>query len=727
MKNFFNVKLYLDGIKQLKLIGIMSAIVLSVFSVLIPIGYFVNSMYRDESGQMIFENIIVSMSDITAINHAIYLLIVPVMCLSVFSFLTKRNACDFYHSIPLKRAGLYFSFYASIMTWIIGMLTISSLLSIIAVAFLPNISIITSSVFIFYIKILAASVLVAGGFMIAIGLTGTTFTNLVVAVIILFFPRIFIAATTAMINGTLPYINLSSNGLLLNYHNNLLISFFTGLFGSSYSGVYGPVVYSFILGAVYTAAGCFIFVRRKSEAAGNAAISRWLQLIFRLSVSFIVCLIPCYMIYSMIMDGTVFSNANTTTFFWIVSLYVTALILYFLYELITTKKLKNLVKAMPGVGILALINIIFITCICIGTVFLKRSLPEADDIEYFNICQENDYYDTDNYFSELSSEIKITDPDAIDIIASLLKSTAENSESESDYIYYAANSLDIQIKSGLFKRSYTIALSNNEYSKLIGYLKNNDDFMKLYTELPPLDTNNTTATISCFSQDISDKIYESARREISEMDFQDAYNYLNLDYGFGIDTIEVTTASGIEKYTFEIPVAKTLSKTYALYASEYNRLSSPEFFTDIMNDFIGNSITNDYDTEDILYFYESLNMNINEEIYLDTYYSGEYIEGSFEIYETPDKEQLKLISMLPEHITPVTEDTDVSKADVININYDSYIMTQSAPCDAGYYYTGYFTIDTEGMEIIRRLAAMQGYNLEDSASYADTADVEVFE
>ena len=712
MKNQkFNIKLYIDGIKQLKLIGIMSTVILSVFSILIPIGYLMSSMYRDETGRLILSPETVTMSQVTPVNYAIFLLIVPIMFLSLFSFLTKRNACDFYHSIPLKREGIYLSFYASVMTWAIGMLTLSSLLAVITIAIIPNISIVASSIFIFYLKILAASVLVSGGFMIAVSLTGTTFTNLVVAVIVLFFPRIFIAATSLMINGTLPYINLSSNGLLLNYHNNLLISTFTGLFGSSkYNLIWGPIAYSFILGAIYVIIGCFLFMKRKSEAAGNAAITKGLQLIFRLSVSFIICLIPCYIIYSVIVGHTKIYELDFSTIFSIIVLYVIALIAYFLYELITTKKLKNLAKALPGVGILILLNAAFLAFLSIGTFVLKNSLPDVEDIRYFNICPDSNVYDENNYFSELSSEIKITDETAIESIAALLKATAQKCDENPNYLYYNNyKTLNIRIKTGILRQNYTIALTENEYNTLLGFLKNNNDYMALYTKLPPADENYTNAnTYDTFSPETNKQIYESARREIAEMDFETAYNYINNYYGSSENSINVTTVSGIEQYSFEIPISKMLPETYALYIAAYNKLYDCEALTGILKDWYSNSAAQKYDASEIIYFSEGLNLNdSSNDIYINIYYSGDSYNNKFETTEAPDTKELELVSSLAEHISAADGNINVSNTNILYICFNSYAEILQKPNYINKNYEGYYAVDDEGMDIINQLNEYQ--------------------
>ena len=702
----FNYKLYIDGIRQLKLIGIMSTIILSVFAIIVPVGHFIDSMHADEYGRAYFADIALTLEQAVPINHVIYLIIVPVMCLSLFNFLTKRNACDFYHAAPVRREGICFSFYAAIMTWVIGMLTLSGLIGIITMAVLPGMSVIIPSIFVYFFEILAASVLVAGGFMIAVSLTGTTFTNLVVAIIILFFPRIFIAASTLMLNSSLPYINLSSRGLLLNHNNNLLIRLFsTVLFSFSsnkaaQTSVVVPIIYSFVVGLFYAAVGCFLFARRRSEAAGNAAISRRLQLVFRLIIGFSFCLLPCYIIYSMIVDGD--NDFDISMLFSLFVLYVVALIIYFLYELITTKKLKNLVKAIPGAGILLLLNAAFILLLLLGTFIIKNTLPKAENVKSFNIISSDNTYNAD-YFSRKSSKIKITDKQAINDIVSYLNATAEKCDEDPYSINNSFARMDVKINTDLLDRTYTIAVSSSEYKKIISSLKSNDEYMRLYTELPVADVNHTTvSSYDNIPQKGVNKIYETARMEIHDIGFEEAYDILN-NSADSIGMLNVSTTSGIEQYSFYVPVSLRLPKTYAAYLSEYNKAFDSEKLTDIISDWKTNSIAAKNNLREGDYFSENISILCeDEDIYCYLGWSYEYELNPIEGQNMPSDEQLKLLSELSKHIKLYDEAMAAANEPIIDVIYNYSADTPSG-YDSGNL-KAYYTADKEGFEILNRLS-----------------------
>ena len=124
MKSIFDRKLYLVGLKKIKLVGIICGILLIVCNALAPVASLAASMMKIGESDAV---------TLTASEYAIasplLLLLVPMFFLSMFSFLNHRNESDFYHSIPFKRTCILGSFTAAIFTWVFGILLASLLLN----------------------------------------------------------------------------------------------------------------------------------------------------------------------------------------------------------------------------------------------------------------------------------------------------------------------------------------------------------------------------------------------------------------------------------------------------------------------------------------------------------------------------------------------------------------------------------------------------------------------
>ena len=104
MKNYFNIKLYKEGLKKVRLLGIAAAMVSILLCSIIPITHMVQ-------GSRVSSNItdIMTISEFAA-PLVLIMFMTPFFVISMFSYLNERSKSDFYHSIPYKRTCVYFSF-----------------------------------------------------------------------------------------------------------------------------------------------------------------------------------------------------------------------------------------------------------------------------------------------------------------------------------------------------------------------------------------------------------------------------------------------------------------------------------------------------------------------------------------------------------------------------------------------------------------------------------------
>ncbi len=100
MKNFFHGKLYVEGLKQLQLTGMIFMIIYLAQGFLVPLAYIIG----DESAG---DYTLLSMNPFIWV---LPFLVVPSLVISLFKFLTARNASDFFHSLPFRREGMALSY-----------------------------------------------------------------------------------------------------------------------------------------------------------------------------------------------------------------------------------------------------------------------------------------------------------------------------------------------------------------------------------------------------------------------------------------------------------------------------------------------------------------------------------------------------------------------------------------------------------------------------------------
>ena len=124
MKNkFFNFKLYIEGIKQTKIIGLFSAIILAFLSVA---PWLLNMPEKN-----IANVYSVNLYSVMIVLYLLFTVITPLLTLYLFRFLNQRNGSDFFHAIPCTRICLFVSYYLAIITWILALALFTTVLLIV--------------------------------------------------------------------------------------------------------------------------------------------------------------------------------------------------------------------------------------------------------------------------------------------------------------------------------------------------------------------------------------------------------------------------------------------------------------------------------------------------------------------------------------------------------------------------------------------------------------------
>lgn len=584
MKNIFNKKLFSDGMRQLRTIGIMGLIIFCLETVFIVIG---NNMSNAEwiasytAGQITISG----NSTQTALNMpevftllelhpillaAIYILI-PVMVLYMFGFMNKRNSSDFYHSIPVKRECIAVSFLAAIVTWLCIIVLVSTALCCILTLFTPYVAINMYSVLTTTLATLAGSVcMLAAGFL-AMSITGTYFSNIAVSIMLIIFPRGLITFFTVIMSSLISVLPLTFGGIL-DYNLNIIVGNAISLFVGN-DALYPmqhlvPALYTLVLAIVYFAIGMYAFKRRKSETATMPASSKRLQNICRLIPPMCICLLPIAAISELILRKyAMFGGTNAMNLFYIVLFYFIAIIAYFLYELISTKKIANVMKSFKSLWMLAAFNVLFIVIIAAGYVYEIHNVPSADNIRYV-IINNDDYSmiaressNNNYYFTQKAASTKIYDTDTINKLVGYLESNVDdikNSEGSGSLGLYASR-LSVEFGKGFGSFRRYVYVPVNDGQSLMTALSKSKDYASIYKELPEystLATCNLGIPSAGFSSSFS----------ISENDKRDIYEALREDYR----SLELATAIG---YTTRYSSSNCIARFYGAIDEKGSRLN----------------------------------------------------------------------------------------------------------------------------------------------------------
>lgn len=545
MKNKpFSSKLYRDGLRQLLIPGIVLIILSTAFAVLPTL----LSLSRTKSmeKQILIEHSnytipYTSVADVTNLLAVIMVLAPVILCMILFSYLNRRNGSDIYHSLPKNRACLFISFSGAVYTWIIAILLIP--LAVVVLMFLiAGEPVNGASIPPTALTYLAGALLITAEILIAMSITGTNLTNLVVFGLILFLPRFLTTVFEYAICNNVPIVTYHDFGIF-GANMNIPVKFILNAipqtitqtnnivrddFSSQALYTFAPaIVYTLILALVYLVLGCLLFQNRKSETAGRGAPNRIWQHIFRCAIT-----LPITIWFPLIY----FAEPHQ---FWrtyigpSIIIGIIALFIYFLYELITTKKLQNLISAAPVFLLIIFADIVFGVALSAGKSSALNFQPEPDHITSVSLGSSirslqsnnnpNDFNvnNISQYNQYLLNDTRLDNPDLIQMTSNLLKETATNVKQGAGNTY-SSMLFQIHLKSG-HTVERMINLDDNERNLLKQNLLNNTQFIKALDVLPPSD-QLYNISITGLSKESSKKIWDQYITEYNTLSNQSKLN-----------------------------------------------------------------------------------------------------------------------------------------------------------------------------------------------------------
>ena len=575
-KKLFSAGLYFDGLKQLKLVGILFTAIIALAAILIPVTPAVISM--SAQGFDIKDVVPESMNGFTSNTLAIGLPLLgaPVMVFVLFGFLNKRNTSDFYHSLPHTRTCVFLSLFASVMTWIVFALILTGSLSVICMLILKDFyAILWKDFLLYHLGCLVASLLSAAVAAAAMTVTGTVFSNLVMFLLMMFMPRFLITLVSMGVYEALPMLSSGHMTAFLSYDiniiNGMVFGIFAEMFGLSGSlgGVTGcitnttAIIYTAVLGVIVSVCACLLFNLRKSESAAKSAPNRFLQATYRILVTMVYFSVVIAIVFIEIFQSTV----GIDLFVYFV-LGIIGLVIYFAYELITTKKFKNLLKAIPGLAVVAgLCVVMFGTMYGVTRIQLSFT-PEPDEILSVAVAEKEEssgYVSFREYAGLSSSEIDLTDPELKKLVSENLKENTEYFREKGYYPFmekyewsYRYDSVSA-LSEGYVVRTFKITTLTGDHYRNIYFRESELDtvskavsrdkaYKELWLTLPEnvkgtgfVSTNNV-GRYDVDSKEI-DKWIDTARAELKKADFAAWYAKDNFGNG-ALCIIEYMIESG---------------------------------------------------------------------------------------------------------------------------------------------------------------------------------------
>ena len=516
-------KLYTEFFRQNKTVGIVACTISALITFFITMG---NNMSNYKKTPMSF-----SLGDVAYIYIIIMIIFAIAMTVSSFGFLNNRNSSDFYHSIPVKRKSLYGVICLSVLTWI-GITAIAGTVFFgLMCAVLKYISIDINVLIKLVLCTIECGIFTASLITFSMSISGNITSYVVAAFVILMVPRALIFMVIAGISSTNIYFPVD-NVTYSIMNINIVTAFIYRIMyvePKNYS-MFMPYIGTIAESLIYVILGAISFNKRKSECAGKSCISNVVQGFLRIGITLVVS----FAANCMLISGYGDSSAIVFT----IMVYTGALVVYFLYELITTRNLRRVAASTKQIPIVMIITVVGFLL----TVFYSEKIENyrVDYNKTKSITIQESYNQSFSYvFDRRKNPVCIDDENIIKIVAE-----AYNEAMDDEDNYYGYN---VKVKFNDSSKGHVryVFITDDGMNAILRYVLDyntdniTDDlfpaFSKKYNNIFAYDAGDLT-------QDEMINLYNTFRNEVST-----AGNYADvLTYGSdaSIATIQVEKIKG---------------------------------------------------------------------------------------------------------------------------------------------------------------------------------------
>ena len=496
----FNTRLFFEAIKRLRVIGIAVAIFSLTISILVPSIAWISEQHDYERRLNSYyaeldeyeSKVHVTTGDpeveppekpeIVASTVNRYLLCLPLYAipflapfffLVLFSFLHRRKDSDFYHAIPYTRTCVYVSFVSAALAFIFAIQIASALIGGAIFAASPFFTFEFGTL----LEILGTTML-AGAFlssfmMLSLSVTGTGGTTMLLFGLFASITRIVLLLFAACIE-SIWIVDASFYPFLsASWYLPIRIFVAEGRLRDSVPTYAELIPYTIVVTALIFLLAGVLYKTRRSEMAERSAPSRLMQSIFR-------CLFT--LPFALIITALILTD--DIEFEALLILLTVTLLVFYLYELITTKRPKNMLKATPWLGAVIGASLLFAISFGAFSLTVHRSIP----VEKINSVAVD--LDTNgSYESVLTSNLMTKDERAIAIVQEALEDTIAYYENG----YHFGNA-DIMRRTVSIRKTNGATVNRvvyfvrSDYELLMEYLADSEEFMESYLDLPDVET-----------------------------------------------------------------------------------------------------------------------------------------------------------------------------------------------------------------------------------------------
>lgn len=714
-KKVFSIPLFVNNFLQLKLVGILAAIIMAIIPLFTLISEGSSNLnYFKQTGDI--TSTAVTISDFPVLI-ATFVVVTPILMLMAFNYNNKRNSSDFYNSLPYTRINMYLTKLAAVLAWQLIMFAAVAVAVIVPMVIYHDYFVYSVSSLIWtFVGIVVCNLICGASIVLACSVTGNLISNICLSGLIMFLPATLSQLMIFTVNNmfdyasgtvTVPVIGTMRN-MLVNVVFGDILGFGTRVYTTGgFTGTLtnrSSMLYTFVLAVIYAAVGLYFFNRRKSEIAGKATVGNKAQFAIRTVIGFIILDFVVVAVVTSL-DDMSFVDVILPVGLIIIGAFIAMLV----YELLTGDKTLLLKKTAISFVAAFVCSIVFTGIIAIGAGRMKAYNPDADKISYVKI-ESGDYrfntdYSWDNYYNTRLSSFKIKDKEAIKKFVDAYDNCKDKERTE---LYNAKDArvydIDIYFKDGLLGRHRKILINSNQYNDIVNSLSKSKEYQNIYLSLPDSNGVNIGFNNSVpLDQSEAKKIYESAKEEIKNVDF---VTYMTAMQTSGAcDKLRVRFIEDGTEWNIKVPLTAAIPKTTSMYMKMVSEKSKSLMVDganfEAVRSIIINSINKDALTQSIaksavlnIYRIDITNA-VQDMIFSDSVYEDDEASVSQKAFHGGEKVDMTSVSTMLEEVKDKLNNFDNSitidpSKPFYQIDLGIYGLTSRSDYYSGHNNTFYF-------------------------------------
>ncbi len=476
---FFNLRLFVEGLKRLRVTALAVGIPIIAVSALIPIVTAIDM--RSITGTASHASVRHLYAFTICVPDLVMILLAPIFFFVLFSFLHKRKQSDFFHAIPYTRTCVYVSFTAAALVSVLAIQLIAAVVAGVLWSAVPYYTYDLGEYVIYTLVYMLGAVMLSSFMMLALTVSGTAGSSAILFFLFASITRIVLAIFAAGLES----LYVMQTGWLFEASPLSPLWFYplaalsTPFASNAYrtAFVLNPacVMYSILVTlAVFVLAGV-LYKFRHSEMAGNPAPGKRTQTVFR-----VLFTLPA----ALLLAGLIISDANEDTSLYVI-IFVGALLCYFLYELITTKRARNMGTAIPGLGYVLGACVVFSLVFFGARAFILNEDIDAEDIASVEI--ERNGLPSGIYQYVSGKTLRTNDP----AILAMIADRYVDSQNFDDWNHYGAGrQVVLRLKNGR-KLYRQVGFRSEDFQVMIDSFAEAEGFTELLYRLPAVkEVNN---------------------------------------------------------------------------------------------------------------------------------------------------------------------------------------------------------------------------------------------